>query len=474
MTILDKNKKTLRWLLLSTSIATLSITETMAGVSTLPSGWVAGPGEQEEYDADNGNPIFYVPASDITGGEYAGGSGGEYGHGIAYFHYNGAYYTANIDYRDGKYVVLGPEGQAIDDFLNVANTNFTTAQVNSMLATIASASAANAATDVAQNTFKSAKAHLNRPSSLIKLLSSSKKQDNVTKAQSIFKAISDTGPMDISNDRYRLWVAPFSDHVNSTGSSASREWTLGVLSGFQYDSLENSYTIGGIVGFHFGHQRSKFIKENGTNLTGTSVGMYGSYGAWKGGRIDAVVMHLRNKLSSSRLTIQGLAKSEKDLNINVVNLQTSHVFKLPDDQWSVRFSIGNAYVEDKTSAYTERGAGNQNMRHSGASSKSSEVIGGVGLRWNLQGETWRNRITGLYELGKEYSKTGSTSRVSFGNNFSNSITSRNTEKAQTTQYLSLYTTVNNKTGLKFYLGYAGTFAKNSIGTAFTAKAEYRF
>ncbi|PIZ32321.1 MAG: hypothetical protein COY39_05835 [Alphaproteobacteria bacterium CG_4_10_14_0_8_um_filter_37_21] len=463
--ILSKKNNTLYLLMLSTSIASFSTNQAV--------GLTPGPGEQAEFDEDNNDPIFYVPQSALNNDGNYTGTGGAYGYGYAYGYDGYGYQAYNVDYRDGEYVVLNAAGDVIDDFS--LSSNITNDIVNANIAAFDSSKASvEVNTEHLRDAFRGSKYSKNKGFSLFTPRKISKKEDNITKAQSVLKAIGENGPMELKTDQYRLWVAPFSSQTNVTGESASRDWLLGILSGFQYDNKKYKYTLGTFVGLHVGNNRSKVTKENGDNITGASLGIYGSYGAWEGGRIDAMFMHNPNKISTSRLTTQGLAKSDKDLNLNTLNLQTSHVFKIPGDIWSVRLNLGHVYTEDKTSGYTERGAGAANFRKSSETGKSYEALAGVGVRWNNSGEEWRTRITGVYEIGKEYSKTGSGSRISVGNNFSTTLNVQNSAKGEVAHYATLYTTINNSSGWKFFLGYNGTFSKNTVGTAFALKGEYRF
>ena len=186
-------------------------------------------------------------------------------------------------------------------------------------------------------------------------------------------------------------------------------------------------------------------------------------------------MRSLNFLTESRKTDIGLiARNEHKLTVDMNDLQTSHVFKMPGDQWSVRLNIGHTYTHNETNGYTETGAAHRNKRFSSSRGRTYESFSGVGVRWNYRGEECRTRITGLYEYGKEYIKHGSTVKTSHGSALNVHTFATNKPTKDKTHYTTLYTTVNNKNGWKFYLGYTGTFTKNKVDTGITLKGEYRF
>ena len=300
-------------------------------------------------------------------------------------------------------------------------------------------------------------------------------QSTVSRAESILKAIADKGPVDLSSDQYRIWVSPFTNMNNTKGKNAGRDWILGSLVGVEYRDLKSKYAIGLIGGANFGHTRQKAIKENGSGFTGINMGLYGSYGAWEGGRVDLMYMRSLNFLTGSRMTDIGrIARNTHKLEINMLDVQTSHLIKIPGNEWSVRFNIGHTYTHDKSDGYTETGAAHRNKRIGVKKGRSYEAFGGIGVRWNYRGEEWRTRITGLYEYGHEYKKHSSIVKTSHGTAFNVHTFAREKANKDRTHYATLYTTINNKTGWKFYLGYNGTFTQKSVGTGLTLKAEYRF
>jgi hypothetical protein len=300
-------------------------------------------------------------------------------------------------------------------------------------------------------------------------------QNTLSRTENILKAIADNGPINLKTDEGRVWIAPFTNLNNSTGESAGRDWMLGSLIGAEYRDLTRNYTIGIMGGANFGHSRDKGVKENGSSFTGVNGGCYGSYGAWKGGRFDAMYLRSVNFLTESRLTDIGrIARNQHKLTVDIVDLQTSHVFKFPDN-WSLRFNLGHTYTHDNTDGYTETGAAHRNKRISSHTGRTYEAYTGVGLRWDLRGKEWRTRITGVYEYGQEYKKKGSAIKISHGSALNVHTFQKDAPAKNKTHYTTLYATVNNtEIGWKFYLGYNGTFTKNSIGTGLTFKTEYRF
>ncbi|MDP2193190.1 MAG: autotransporter outer membrane beta-barrel domain-containing protein [Alphaproteobacteria bacterium] len=300
-------------------------------------------------------------------------------------------------------------------------------------------------------------------------------QGAISRTESIFKALAENGPVSVSSDQYRVWISPFTHHSNSTGEMAGREWLMGSLVGVEYRDLKNKYTIGLLGGGNFGHAREKGRSENGANFTGIDMGAYASYGAWEGGRIDATYVRSINDITQSRMTdINRIAKNNHKMTIDMIDAQTSHVFKLPGDQWSVRLNAGHFYTHEDSDGYTETGALHRNRRISATKGRTYEVYGGLGLRWNCRGEVWRTRVTAVYEYGKEYKKTRSTVRRSHGSSFNIHTFQRPDVTKARTHYASLYTTVNDKSGWKFFLGYNGAFTKNSVDTGFSVKVEKRF
>lgn len=300
-------------------------------------------------------------------------------------------------------------------------------------------------------------------------------QNTLSRTENILKAIADNGPVSVKTDQGRVWISPFTNLSNSTGETAGRDWILGSLMGAEYRDLKMGYTIGVMGGANFGHSREKEIKENGASFTGVNGGLYASYGAWEGGRVDGMYLRSVNYLTESRMTDIGrIARNQHKLTVDMIDLQTSHVFKLPDDQWSLRFNAGHTYTHDNTGGYTETGAAHRNKRISSHTGRTYEAYGGVGLRWSCRGKEWRTRITGLYEYGQEYKKKASTVKTSHGSALNVHTFYKAKPTKEKTHYTTLYTTINNTDGWKFYLGYTGTFTKDSIGTGITLKGEYRF
>lgn len=478
--ILNQKKKTLCCLMLSTSIALFSTNLVYAGDNTQNTSKELVPffdrDRDGDGDIDTDDVIFYVPASDLdANGRYIG-TGGDYGYGELYGYYNNQYVPYNIQYTNGGYWAVDEKGNAIDVFLgNGAPLSHDAVSAALNVFNTARSKGIELPRDyVVKNGFRGKKQHLEKPFDFLQSNKMLTKEDNASRAQSVLKAVHDNGPLQLTKEQYRVWLCPYSSQKHIRGEDASRYWLLGSLVGFQFDDMKNSYTAGTFLEFHIGNARSKITAENGDNIRGVGLAFFGSYGAWDGGRLDALFMHNRNKISSNRLTTQGLAKSNKNLDISVLDLQTSHLVKIPGDVWSVRFNIGNTFTHEKTGRYTEWGAGNQNIRRNSVISKDAEIFGGIGVRWNNRDEKWRTRVTGVYEIGKEYYKKGSTSKVSFGDNFSSTFASPNSNKKEVIQYATLYMTVNNNTGWKFFLAYNGNFTKNAVSTTFTAKVEYRF
>lgn len=298
------------------------------------------------------------------------------------------------------------------------------------------------------------------------------------KLESIFTALAEGGPISKSNNEYRVWVSPFSEQSNVGGSLASRSWLLGSLVGTEYRSKSGKYTLGLLGGMNFGNQRSKRQVLDGSNIKGVNMGTYAAWGAWEGGRIDGLYIRSLNWLKESRKTNNAIALNDHKATIDIIDLQTSHVFKLLSDIWSVRFNIGHTYSHTNSQGYTEYNVPQQflNQRRAvgGSIGRSYEVYGGIGLRYNNRMKDWRLRITGLYEYGSEYKKAESRTRTSHGANLNiHTFNNGSSEKAKT-HYATLYGTINNNEGWKFMLGYQGGFKKNIVDTSLYVKAEYRF
>ncbi len=276
--------------------------------------------------------------------------------------------------------------------------------------------------------FKGSKKHLNKPH---KAMHVSGKKNTTSKTESLVKDIAENGPLNVKKDQYRLWSSVFSTNENITAPHPARHWLLGVLFGFQYDNKKDKYTIGSFCGFHFGKTRSKIHTETGDNIKGHSLGIFGSYGAWVGGCLDAMFYKLRSMFDSARFHTLGILTSDKKVNNNTLKLQASHLVKVPGNVWSVRFNLGHAYVEDITSAYTEKRAGAVHLKSSSVTNKTCEALAGIGLRWNKQGEEWRTRVTGVYQLGREYYQTTSGARISDMNDYNGTFNFNRTLKPQT-------------------------------------------
>jgi hypothetical protein len=306
--------------------------------------------------------------------------------------------------------------------------------------------------------------------------------------EDITEIMCEDGPIDepilnetINKKDMRVWISPFMSFRRESGDNPQNSWLLGSLFGGETRSEEYRYTFGLLAGFNISKAKGKLNTQTGHDLTGITLGTYGSYGAWEGGRLDSQVLFAINDIKQVELSGQDLLRNNHKSYDTMFDVQASHLIRWGKKEWSIRFDIGNTFTNSKQSRYSRyRVDTGANM---GAidpqRNYSSELYSGIGLRWNNVGEVWRTRITGVYEFGHEYLNKGDATRIHYGQNFALQTVQPYSGTQQNTHYLTLYTSLNDKNvdknnGWKFVGGYLGKFQKNVIDTSFYIKAEYRF
>jgi hypothetical protein len=158
---------------------------------------------------------------------------------------------------------------------------------------------------------------------------------------------------------------------------------------------------------------------------------------------------------------------------DVIDLQTSHVHKF-DDTWSIRPDLGHTYIASRSSAYSETGSAVVKNQVHTLRMGSYELYGGLGLRWNHRGETLRTRVTGVYEYGFEWKKTGGMMRTSPLITPSLVFDQQDKTKAKTHYFALNSSFLNENTKWKYIIGYNGTKQKNTVSHSLSLKVEYRW
>jgi hypothetical protein len=295
--------------------------------------------------------------------------------------------------------------------------------------------------------------------------------------ESVLRAAQENGPVSIEKsdggDTYRLWAIPFVTFLNNVGKDAYRFSNGGFAAGGQYNNDEYRYTIAAFLGGQTGKQTSKLNSVNQDKTKGFLFGSYGSWGAWNGGRLDLFYMHTKDSHDKySFVSKNNTARGKFKTNTDLCDVMVSHNFKIPGDMWSIRASTGHFYVNSKSDNYQETGA--RNLLIPVSKTRTYEVYPGLGVRYNFRGNAWRLRVTGLYEFGCEYKSVGSNAPNYSVGSISPSSYSGGGAAKKNSHYLTLYATVNNFSGLKFFLGGFTTLSKKQVVTTITAKAEYRW
>lgn len=294
-----------------------------------------------------------------------------------------------------------------------------------------------------------------------------------------FRVAEENGPMEISNEEYRVWISPYnSKHTKRASKASPSEITRlnAALIGSEMRSKKGAYTVGLLAGLGKGDLKTKKTR-NKSDINMTTLGFYHSKGLWKGGRYDLTGFQNIYKLDNTRDGGSYLARGNNKVTNYTVDLQGSHVHHF-DKIWSVRGNVGNTYLNNYATGYTERG-GSTNNRYGASRDTSSEGYGGVGVRWNKSGEAWRTRITATYELGHTYYSKGKPRAVQSFSASGGPIVGPSVESTsgtdRTTHYGNLNATfLNSSSGFKYKVGCNCQLQKKSYARGVYASVEYRW
>ncbi|CAO5679904.1 MAG: hypothetical protein NEHIOOID_00255 [Holosporales bacterium] len=288
--------------------------------------------------------------------------------------------------------------------------------------------------------------------------------------ENIIKNIENDGPIILKNDAGKAWICPYTRYSNTKGTSSSTQWIAGLLFGIEYNLKQLPATIGFLGGGYLSGQKQKNIRQTFEDIEGMNVGLYGSYGIWQGGRIDYMYTHSLSTID--RNDTYGLRRINHRYKTNddVFDAQISHLVKWDQNVWSVRFNMG--YTYQKMNAHlnaVDMARLPLNSRRK-SSSKEGEVYAGIGLRWNKKTQTYRLRLTGVYEYGisthrSEKYLTYKTSGV---------VASSAALPKNRTHYLTCYGALDINDRWKFVGGMQSSLTKNVVDLGGFVKIVYRF
>ncbi|RZI45823.1 autotransporter outer membrane beta-barrel domain-containing protein [Candidatus Finniella inopinata] len=312
-------------------------------------------------------------------------------------------------------------------------------------------------------------------------------QQECSKLEDILETLSKNGPLslpmdDKKGDEKRVWVSPFYSfgrQQTAFSKVGNRSWLSGALIGAEYRNLKRQLTIGLMSGLNYGRKEELGNTKSFTKTKGMTFGGYHSMTFFEGARYDIMASRTLSFQDNQRhqLTAGGAdyyALSDHKMYTDVVDTKLTYLF-IVNEMWSVRPSFGNTYIRSKSGSYSEKGAGIYNLNTSSITSTSNEVYGGIGVRATWRPGNKKIRLTGVYERGYQYDKSGSPVVVNVNIPGAAPIVTNQAGSKTKTHYFSVNASYyDGDTKLKFFAGYTGSYQQTQKNHSFIIKAEYRF
>jgi hypothetical protein len=296
--------------------------------------------------------------------------------------------------------------------------------------------------------------------------------------------MTENGPANIVNtDQSRVWLESYYD----LGRTKSMQTVAGTVSGYkdnnfgsmlgaQIGSKEKGWIVGMLVGLSSGKGVLNNDSRNRWTLKHKFVSLFHRMNFANGFEYNIIGQCRKYDQNISRLTPrQQIAKGPLKAKSYYLNGEVS--YKIPlNNQISVRPNLGISAMNEKSKAFDETEAGNENLHWGATNIKNREVYAGIGVRNEWQEQTDASprvyKLTATYEMGHELAYRGTTYPVKV---ISTGATS--TIKVPSTgniaNYLTLYGSVQQDQ-LKFVANYTATIKKARVLNHFSLKAEWRF
>lgn len=311
-----------------------------------------------------------------------------------------------------------------------------------------------------------------------------KKNQAGNEMHQVVAKMTENGPANIINtDQSRVWLESYYD----LGRTKSMQTVAGTVSGYkdknfgsmlgaQIGSKEKGWIVGMLVGLSSGKGVLDNDSRNRWTLKHKFVSLFHRMSFANGLEYDIIGQRRKYDQHISRLTPrQQIAKGPLKAKSWYLNGEVS--YRIPiNNRISVRPNLGISMMNEKSKAFDETEAGNENLHWGATKIKNREVYVGIGIRDEWKEQTDANvrvyKLTASYEMGRELTYRGTTFPV---NVISTGATS--TIKVPSTgniaNYLTLYGSVQQDQ-LKFVANYTATLKKARILNHFSLKAEWRF
>lgn len=311
-----------------------------------------------------------------------------------------------------------------------------------------------------------------------------KKNASGNEMHQLVAKMTENGPANIVNtDQSRIWLESYYDLGRTksmqtvTGNvSGYKDKNFGSMLGAQIGSKEKGWIFGMLVGLSSGKGVLNNDSRNRWNLKHKFVSLFHRMSFANGFEYDIVGQHRKYDQHISRLTPrQQIAKGPLKAKSWYLNGEVSYRIPL-NNQVSVRPNLGISAMNEKSQAFDETEAGNENLHWGATKIKNREVYAGIGIRNEWQEKTDTNvrvyKLTATYEMGRELTYRGTTYPVNVI-----STGAASTIKVPSTgniaNYLTLYGSVQQDQ-LKFVANYTATLKKARVLNHFSLKAEWRF
>jgi len=258
----------------------------------------------------------------------------------------------------------------------------------------------------------------------------------------------------------KVWFSPYYAEIQNSGTLAQNgfnEQIYGALVGVDHKFASIKAAFGVLFGYGSSlmkMQRSINSHTKGQQLT---TGLYMNKQFMDGGLWMSLVNFIKANNQQQRRgdptpTSSYLATSKYKTESFTFTNDLSYVFKF-NGGFSLKPNVGLFLMQTKRFQFSENAPAPYAQTYKNKIIKQGELYGGLGLRqkW-LMGEKTLNKLTFVYELGKE-NGSGLQNDVVYTQGNPNGVGILTPSAGSTTQYFSLYcSTANIETGLKFTLG----------------------
>lgn len=311
-----------------------------------------------------------------------------------------------------------------------------------------------------------------------------KKNASGNEMHQLVAKMTENGPANIVNtDQSRVWLESYYDlgRTKSMQTIAGRisgykDKNFGSMLGAQIGSKEKGWIVGMLVGLSSGKGVLNNDSRNRWNLKHKFVSLFHRMNFASGFEYNIIGQRRKYDQNISRLTPrQQIAKGPLKAKSWYLNGEVS--YKIPlTNQVSIRPNLGLSAMNEKSKAFDETEAGDENLHWGATNIKSREVYAGMGVRNEWQEKTDTNvrvyKLTASYEMGRELTYRGTTYPVKIISTGATS-TIKVPGTGNISNYLTLYGSVQQDQ-LKFVANYTATLKKARVLNHFSLKAEWRF